>query len=256
MDDSLAFLENETRDRLVWTVESSLDVRTPPSFFLWAQGALQSLLPHEILLCSASGAAVRGFQTQWYSSTRYFREEHFQRTIDGSGSLLSRLMAQWGRDDKPIFQVGERLDAQQAENLRDLELRNAIAHGVRSPDGGLCGFYVLARTSMSGCARSVRILDALIPYVHVTYCRVLSTEARGGKSQTRVENTVTARELEILNWIKEGKTTTDIAEMLSLSPFTVKNHVQNIMKKLGARSRSHAVAQAIGMGILPNGSPA
>jgi DNA-binding CsgD family transcriptional regulator len=69
----------------------------------------------------------------------------------------------------------------------------------------------------------------------------------------QVNNLVTRREIEILGWIKEGKTTSDIAGILNLSPFTVKNHVQNILKKLGARSRSHAVAQAMGLGLLHSG---
>jgi DNA-binding CsgD family transcriptional regulator len=61
------------------------------------------------------------------------------------------------------------------------------------------------------------------------------------------------REAEILKWIKTVKTNVDIARALELSPWTVKNHVQTILKKLSAHTRSHAVARAISMGIVDSG---
>jgi DNA-binding CsgD family transcriptional regulator len=61
---------------------------------------------------------------------------------------------------------------------------------------------------------------------------------------------VTDREAEILRWIRDGKTNDDIAEILEVSPYTVKNHIQKILRKMGVENRSHAVARAISLGIL------
>jgi DNA-binding CsgD family transcriptional regulator len=99
----------------------------------------------------------------------------------------------------------------------------------------------------------VRILEIVVPVIYVTFLRVLAGDVKSPYGGLRINNVVTRREVEILGWIREGKTTADIAGILSLSPFTVKNHVQNILKKLGARSRSHAVAQAMDLGLLHNG---
>ncbi len=55
---------------------------------------------------------------------------------------------------------------------------------------------------------------------------------------------LTRRELEILRIISTGLNTKDAAEKLHLSPATVRNHVQNILGKLGAHSRLEAVAYA------------
>ena len=41
-----------------------------------------------------------------------------------------------------------------------------------------------------------------------------------------------------------------IADQLGISSFTVKNHVQKILRKLGARNRAHAVALAITHDLL------
>jgi DNA-binding NarL/FixJ family response regulator len=53
---------------------------------------------------------------------------------------------------------------------------------------------------------------------------------------------LTARETEILVFIEEGLTNQQIATRLSLTLHTVKNHVHNLLTKLGVRSRAEAVA--------------
>ncbi len=55
---------------------------------------------------------------------------------------------------------------------------------------------------------------------------------------------LTRREIEILDLVATGVRTRVIAERLHVSPATVRNHVQNILGKLGAHSRLEAVAWA------------
>jgi DNA-binding CsgD family transcriptional regulator len=61
---------------------------------------------------------------------------------------------------------------------------------------------------------------------------------------------LTPKEIEILTWVKEGKTSWEIAKILEISERTVKFHVGNILGKLGVRSRFQAVAVATKVGIL------
>jgi DNA-binding NarL/FixJ family response regulator len=53
------------------------------------------------------------------------------------------------------------------------------------------------------------------------------------------------REREVVGLLAEGLRSEDIAQRLSLSPLTVDTHARNIMRKLGARTRVHALALAI-----------
>ena len=55
---------------------------------------------------------------------------------------------------------------------------------------------------------------------------------------------LTAREVEILRLVASGLNSKRTAERLYVSPATVRNHIQNILGKLGAHSRLEAVAQA------------
>jgi DNA-binding CsgD family transcriptional regulator len=61
---------------------------------------------------------------------------------------------------------------------------------------------------------------------------------------------LTPRELEVLRLLATGMGTTQIAATLSISRITARNHVTNVMEKLGATSRVQAVALASQHGVL------
>ncbi len=61
---------------------------------------------------------------------------------------------------------------------------------------------------------------------------------------------LTARETEILNWLKDGKSNSEVSEILNVSVKTVEYHVGNILTKLGASNRISAVVVALRMGLL------
>ena len=61
---------------------------------------------------------------------------------------------------------------------------------------------------------------------------------------------ISVREREVLNWIKEGKTSWEISKILRISERTVNFHVHNILSKLQATSRGHALAIAMGQKII------
>ena len=59
---------------------------------------------------------------------------------------------------------------------------------------------------------------------------------------------LTPREREIVRLVAAGSTGPEIADELGIAHETVRTHVRNAMDKLGARSRAHLVAKAIGEG--------
>lgn len=61
---------------------------------------------------------------------------------------------------------------------------------------------------------------------------------------------LSARERDVLGGLARGESTEQIGVALELSPHTVRTHLRNIMRKLDARSRAHAVAIAIGGGVI------
>jgi DNA-binding CsgD family transcriptional regulator len=61
---------------------------------------------------------------------------------------------------------------------------------------------------------------------------------------------LTPREREVLLWLKCGRNTPEIASILQISSRTVKYHIGNIIDKLDAENRLHALAIAIEKDLL------
>ena len=73
---------------------------------------------------------------------------------------------------------------------------------------------------------------------------------RGPNAATRGNTAnLTARELDVLQLVASGRTNPQIAAELHLAPKTVSHHVSHVLAKLGARSRTEAVTNAIASGV-------
>jgi DNA-binding CsgD family transcriptional regulator len=70
-------------------------------------------------------------------------------------------------------------------------------------------------------------------------------EDAGGEAGER-GSALSARELEVMQWVRVGKTNPEIAVILHLSMFTVKNHMQRIYRKLDVLNRAQAVGRLAG----------
>jgi len=76
-------------------------------------------------------------------------------------------------------------------------------------------------------------------------CRALTGLALVSDAQAAL----TPRELECLRWVAAGKTDWEIGKIMVLSRTTVKTHVDQARRKLGARTRSQAVARLVLSGL-------
>jgi DNA-binding NarL/FixJ family response regulator len=65
------------------------------------------------------------------------------------------------------------------------------------------------------------------------------------------EEDLTVRELEVLRLIRDGHRNKQIADQLHIAETTVNFHIKNLVDKLGANDRTHAVTIAVRRGLLP-----
>ena len=107
-----------------------------------------------------------------------------------------------------------------------------------------------AEAGASGFISKQRAADELVQIIKLaaageTVFLTRELEAMVGRigpgEDPRSESPLTARELEVLQAIADGLTTDEIAAAFVVSPRTVQGHVQNILTKLGVRSKLEAV---------------
>ena len=63
-------------------------------------------------------------------------------------------------------------------------------------------------------------------------------------------NILTEREKIIFNYLLENKSTNEIAFLLSISSKTVRNHISNVIQKLGVKSRTQALVELLLLGDI------
>jgi transcriptional regulator EpsA len=140
------------------------------------------------------------------------------------------------------------------------ELVNCAVHGMPPFNGGAGSFFCFARMPGPLSPRHAYLLEIILPYLHVAYVRTLINENDLPEEpivrqapipvESALSKSVTGREIQILQWMQEGKSNREIGEILKISPFTVKNHVQNILKKLNVKNRTQAVSFALSVRLI------
>jgi DNA-binding CsgD family transcriptional regulator len=124
------------------------------------------------------------------------------------------------------------------ETARD---RCSLRVWLPAPPGRARTIY-LERGKRDFGERDRSLLELLRPFL------IRLVERADRRRQGDARAILTPRELEILKWIGRGRTTREIATVLVLSPHTVRKHVERILEKLGARTRSEAVARVVQAG--------
>ena len=85
--------------------------------------------------------------------------------------------------------------------------------------------------------------------IHAGHKRI-TPEIAAEVAQHACDDTLTARETEVLRLVAGGNANKEVAALLSLSEETVKGYLKNIMAKLEAKDRTHAVTVALKRGII------
>lgn len=80
--------------------------------------------------------------------------------------------------------------------------------------------------------------------------KALSPEASYEIAEHGTDDALTPREIDVLRLIAAGNSNKRVADKLSIGEASVKSHVENILSKLGANDRTHAVTIALKRGII------
>jgi DNA-binding NarL/FixJ family response regulator len=114
-------------------------------------------------------------------------------------------------------------------------------HAVRALKAGASGYLLksMIRKDLPDAIRAVHAGRRRIP-----------TEVAEALASHFTDDALSPRELDVLQRIAKGNSNRRVASQLSISEDTVKTHMKNIMSKLGANDRTHAVMIALKRGMI------
>ncbi|QCP14974.1 helix-turn-helix transcriptional regulator [Pseudoduganella umbonata] len=229
--DGLVILSRQEQEYLLHAIESSLDLAESRELFLWAQGQLQTLLPHRLLVCLQVGPAGEVLRTDLLHADAA-APPAAQAFRDPARGPLPALLERWRSGGaRPLA-----LQADDDGSLASLGVVNLLAHGSAPLAGGFT-FFLLCDLPRRPDGRHAHFLRLLLPHLHLALLRL----APVGVPPQRGLST---RETQVLRWLREGKSNDEIGHILGISALTVKNHLQRLYRVLGVSNRTHAVARS------------
>ena len=247
-------LSGREQEYLLHAIEAALPVDNARQFFLWSQGPLQALLPHQVLVALQFDADHQVLHVECQHSTvldAAVRSRLADRD-DGLAVRLARHCHQHGAVSALLEAAADRVQAAPgltafAGELRALGFDNLVAHGSSRLPGG-ASFFVLCGLPQRPHARQAYFLALLLPQLHLMLQHLvqLRADARTGA----LSRAVSAREAEILHWVREGKSNHEIGQILGISGLTVKNHLQRLYRLLGVSNRAHAIARGAALRLF------
>jgi NarL family two-component system response regulator LiaR len=109
--------------------------------------------------------------------------------------------------------------------------------------------YILKDTGPAELVRAIRQVHRGEPTMEAEIARRVLFERAQPPRQPPTVDPLTARELDVLQFLAQGKSNREIAEDLVLSEMTVRTHVSNILSKLHLASRTQAALYALKEGL-------
>ena len=244
-------------------VKKTLQLKSHHELFQLLQSAdLQELMPHQVFI-SAWGkvdgtplkvdiaSAIPGIRTANVSKCRSLE------------TLIEGLREKWAAEgrqplvlDSTVDLTPISADCECAMHRFLQEKWSLIMHGVDSARDRDTSLYLAFNTSPVPQGPAVKRLLFMVEHVvtqlDLGYRRITPLRASIPANDYKL---LSIREQEVLLLTAEGKSNAAISKSLQISEFTVKNHMQRLMKKLGAKNRTEAVAKYRHRSMSPQAMP-
>lgn len=212
---------------------------------------LQEVLPFENAMCTRGNVADILRESELDLAIEYcdisypsgYLEEYFKDGDFTSDAVLMEFMTNL----MPVSwsEVDERCNYNYPASTKalDYNMRDGWAHGILDLVDFYCTLFFFGSSARDNSTRSAKIIEYVVPFYAQAYNNVL-------KKKAILATELTAREREVLNWIKEGKSSWEISRIFQCSERTINFHVANIKAKLRVVNRPQAVAVGLRCGII------
>lgn len=236
-------------------VRESAHIKCHLQLLLWLQGNFQRCIPHQIFIAAWGDFSEGSVQHDVVSAFPFVRtgpvaNQEIRRFI---GYLFRRWVDQgagpFGYKFDDLKFDSEIAGIDEAGAFQSM--RSVLVHGIRDERGRHDCLYVFLNADPDITPSSLDNLRITLPFVDSALRQVAHLPCQS-KNRLKAEEqqvelppdqTLSPREVEIMDWVKMGKTNYEIGIILNISTFTVKNHLQRIFRKLDVTNRAQASSQ-------------
>lgn len=244
---------NSPDSLIVRTMQNSLSIKSHFQLLLWMQGDCQEVIPHDVLI-SFSGAIQSN--TYYYDivsavpNIRSLKIPHcrisaFRNSIHqhwtGCGCRVTSVSITEGCDNP--LNAGTFHESLQ-------NMKHMLVHAIPDTRFKADHLYILLRHGPAFSSAERKLFELMLPHVDAAVRKIDGLPVLEPEQETApvlintlIKSGLTTREIEILEWVRNGKTNIEIGMILEISTFTVKNHLQRIFRKINASNRAQAVAK-------------
>lgn len=185
----------------------------------------------------------------WYEFPKGYAETYLAEKWHEVDPVLSQTLSArrpffWNDAARPAALTTQQRHCLEA--CRDLGVHSGIAIPLFGPGSRRDVMSISQRHSDTANPQRLAILQAICSQAWYRFLDL-------GSEWPDIVGTgvvLTPKELEVLKWIKDGKSNIDIAEILKVSVRTIEFHIENMLNKLGAPNRIAMVVMSLQLGII------
>lgn len=249
-------IATRTANTLLAVVQGSCGVRSRDGLATWLHGDLQQFVPHELAIVAWGNFRLGSIAYESVVRPRAWGAPHPEDP--GVRRMLTSAFSYWSANEQsPVAVPGEMLQLRGHALFPLTGAQVALAHGLNDCRGEYDCLYVFVGPSSLQEAKTAEHLRLLLPSIDAAFRQGMAQPRRpmasivvkpaprayGLGSADEEHRPLSTREHEVMHWVRLGKTNSEIASIMNLSTFTVKNHMRRIYKKLDVLNRAQAVGQ-------------
>jgi len=240
-------------ERVISVIQRSYKIKKHIDFFTWLQNSVSEFISHDALLAvwgSFNDVTDAKLQYDVASNVAGFNT----RTMMGASKEVNQCMVYlhklWLDNKRDWFVINNFATSEFGCKFRmifpDLphELNSLLVYGVSDLRGGNdCLYVFFSKYNKFQIKNSA--LNLLMPHID----HVIRKIQHLGNATPLVKTSatlnllsLTLRELEVIEWIKAGKTNQEIGVILNITQNTVKSHLKRVYQKLNVGKRAQAIA--------------
>ncbi len=243
-----------SRSAVVTALESLDLVSTKDDFITWTKTDFQLVLPHGAFVACVGQVLDFGVKPLDVVSEN-FSDSCLKAAHFAQGRYHTFMMQRWLKSGEPqMYDLSLNAAALNLGCLKAFSasgLQNIAAHGLFDIHRDHMTFFSFHKLPSPPGDEQGKLLRLMVPAMHAALLRCIQSPAAPLARALPPRQALTARESEVLGWICQGKTNSEIGLILDSSPNTVKNQAQTILVKLRVNTRAQAAAEATRQHLLP-----